>query len=194
MKTKPLLTLGLILSLSTALYAEDEIFNLSNTLVNESFIKVVAKNRANKRVNASGYTEIKSKEEFLEALDKGTLNNTQRKQGSTLINEYVYTEIKNTNINKNDLRGIQGDTLNLGTNVKRGKVTQVLKIKNSKIETDKELNLAVNLDANQINSATSFTQIKGSTLRGNSKRKSHSSSSSSSEDNDGLLLLDLPSH
>jgi len=193
MKTKHL-ALSLIICLSTQLYAEDEIFNLSNTLVNESFIKVMAKNRANKRVTASGYTEIKSKEEFLEALDNGTLNNEKTQDGSNLIKEYVYTEIKNTNIDKNDLKEIEGDTLNLGTNVKRGKVTQILKIKNSKIETDKRLNLAVNLDANEINSATSFTQIKGSTLQGGSKRKTHKSTSSTSfEDEDGLLSLDLPS-
>ena len=69
------------------------------------------------------------------------------------------------------ITGTETDLTILGSNVKRGKVTQILKIKNSKIQTDKALNLAVNLDADEINSATSFTQIQGSTLRGNSRKR-----------------------
>lgn len=193
MKTT-LLTLTLLTLTPFTLYADDDDpFLLLNTSVNESFIKVVAKNRASAAENSSNFTEINTKEEFLQEL-KENQENKKAINTNSLTTEYIYTEIKNVDINKHDLKEIQGDTLNLGTDVKRGKVSKVLKIKNTKIETDKDINMAVNLDADEKNSATTFTQISDSQLLGSSGLRNNSFGNDSLIDTeDDLLPLDLPS-
>lgn len=193
MKTT-LLTLTLVMLTPLVLHADDDDpFIPLNTSVNESFIKVVAKNRASSADDATNFTEINSKEAFLAEL-KENQNNDKTINTSNLKTEYIYTEIKNVNINKHDLKEIQGDTLNLGTDVKQGKVSKVLKIKNSKIETDKEINMAINLDGNEANSAKSFTEISDSQLLGSSRlRESSLRNNSLSDAEEDLLPLDLPS-
>ena len=133
MNNKILIPMVLI-AMQMTLYAEDDdTFNILETSVNESFIKVVAKNRAASDISgSSSYTQINTKEEFLDALEKEELNKPI-KNGSNFKKEYVYTEINNVNINNNDLKDVQGDVLRLGTDVKEGEVTQVLNIKNTKI-------------------------------------------------------------
>jgi len=190
MKTKLLLSL-LALGSLTLHAQEDDPFLILNTSVNESFIKVIAKNRASSAESASNFSEINTKEEFLEALE----SNQKPINQNRFKTQYIYTEIKNVNIKKDDLKEIQGKTLNLGTDVKRGRVSKVLNIKNSKIETDKDINLAINLDAEEENSATSFTQIKDSQLIGGSGRLDNSLAKDSLvEESDDLLPLNMPSH
>lgn len=165
---KTILTLSFISLLAPlSLYADDEDpFNKLNAAVNDSFIKVIAKNRVrNGTAQASSYKEIDNKEEFLDALEAGDFDN-EPVDTNKITTQYVYTEIKNVRIDKNDLKELEGDTLDLGTHIDNGKITQVLNIKNSKIETDKEINLAVTLDDDTMSSVTTSTNIKESQLLG----------------------------
>ena len=193
MKKKILMPMVLI-AIQTTLYADadDDIFNILETSVNESFIKVVAKNRAaSAEGGASSYTQISTKEEFLDALEKEKLNQPIH-NGSNFKKEYVYTEIDNVHINSNDLKDVEGDTLRLGTDVKEGDVTQVLNIKNTKIETDKNIDMTVHLDASERNSATSVTNIEGSQLLGGGSSLSDNELANEPmiDANDGLLPFD----
>ena len=171
----------LVLFIQTSLYSEEDPFNLLNTSVNESFIKVIAKNRASSANDASSYIEINTKEEFLEALENEKLNETIDE--NKLVTQYRYTEIKNINIRQQDLKDIDGDVLRLGTDVKDGKVSQVLNIKNTNIETDKDIDMSLHLNSGQHNSATSVTNIEGSKLLGGSSLDEESLI----DEDDGLL-------
>ena len=166
---KNFLVLTLIILTPLSLCAEVD------TSFNQSFIKVMSKNRISK--NGSNYTKIDNKKEFLESLEK----DKQKKaiNNKSLTKEYVYTEINNVNIEESDLKHIRGDELNLGTDVENGNVVKVLNIKNSKIKSNKKINLAVNLDAKSKGSITSVTNISGSKILGKKKKEGSN-----------LLLLD----
>jgi len=174
-----------VLTLQSALFAEEELFNMINTTVNDSFIKVIAKNRASSADGSSNYNEITSKEEFLDALEKEELNKPIN--SNNFKKEYIYTEIRNVRVNENDLREIKGDTLRLGIDVKKGQVTQVLNIKNTNIKTDKLIDMTVKLDASERNSATSVTNIDNSELGDDSLDHGDFTSDSLIEEGDGLL-------
>lgn len=164
---KSLLVLTLVHLLPLSLFADDEDpFNSLNVGINDSFIKVIAKNRVrNGTAEAESYREIDTKEEFLEALETGSFKDKPIETNS-ITPQYVYTEIKNVNIDKHDLKGLKADTLDLGTHIKGGKITQVINISKSKIETDKKINLAVTVDKDAISSVTTATHIKESQLLG----------------------------
>ena len=165
---KNFLVLTLIILTPLSLCAEVD------TSFNQSFIKVMSKNRISK--NGSNYTKIDNKKEFLESLEKDKKKAINNK---SLTKEYVYTEINNVNIKESDLKHIRDEELNLGTNVKNGNVVKVLNIKNSKIKSNKKINLAVNLDAKSKGSITSVTNISGSKILGKKKKEGSN-----------LLLLD----
>jgi hypothetical protein len=157
-----------ILLLTSSLHAEvDENFVKMNSMVNKSFIKSVAKNRASMGSQNAAYVEIDGKQEFKDALQSGELN-TNLQEGNGITKQYIYKDIKNVNLNDRDLRGIEGDTLNLGSEIQGDgqKVVQVLNIKDSKIETDRHINAGIISDSSNIDGITNVTNIEGSTLSG----------------------------
>lgn len=163
-----LLVTTAIFSLSTTLHAEiDENFVKMNSMVNKSFIKSVAKNRASMGSENAAYVEIDGKEEFKEALESGELN-TNLEEGNGITKQYIYKDIKNVNITDRDLRNIEGDTLNLGSEVQGDgqNVVQVLNIEGSSIKTDREINAGIISESNNIDGITNVTTIEDSTLLG----------------------------
>jgi len=161
-------TLTLVVISPFSLLAEGN-FEKVDTGLNESFIKVMSKNRLSK--TGSNYTKIKTKKEFLDSIEKNQNNKPINKRG--LTTEYVYTEISNVNIKNSDLRGIKGKELNLGTSVDNGNVVNVLSIKNSKIKANRKINLAVQLDAKAKGKVSSLTNITGSKIIGKENKSSN---------------------
>ncbi len=165
---KKTLFLIAILSLTSALYAEvDESFVKMNSMVNKSFIKSVAKDRATMGSAGAQYMEIDGKEELKDALKSGELD-SGLEEGNGIDKQYVYREIKNVKLTDRDLRDIEGDTLNLGSSIEGDgqKVTQVLNIKNTTIDTERHINAGVVSDSDDIDGITNVTNIQNSTLIG----------------------------
>jgi len=157
----------IIFSTTSLLYSEvDENFVKMHGMVNKSFIKSVAKNRASMGDENAAYVEVDGKEEFKDALASGELD-TNLAKSNGVRKQYIYKDIKNVNINDSDLKDIEGDTLNLGSEVKDGqKVVQVLNIEDSKIQTDREINAGIVSDASSTDGITNVTTIEESTLIG----------------------------
>lgn len=167
-KTVQTLSISTMILLTSSLHAEvDENFVKMNSMVNKSFIKSVAKNRASLGSDNAAYVEIDGKQEFKDALQSGELN-TNLQEGNGITKQYIYKDIKNVNLNDRDLRDIEGDTLNLGSEIEGDgqKVVQVLNIKDSKIETDRHINAGIVSDSSNIDGITNVTTIEGSTLSG----------------------------
>lgn len=177
----------ILFTLPLVLFAEDETFNMINTTVNDSFVKVMAKNRASTD-GTSNYNEITTKEEFLDALEEDKLNKSI--DTNNFKKEYVYTEIKNIRVDDNDLRNVEDDTLRLGTDVKKGQVTQVLNIENTNIKTDKNIDMTLTLDASERNSGQSVTNIDSSRLGNSELGQGDFTSEPLVEEGDDLLPLD----
>jgi len=155
-------------------------FNLRHSKVKESFIKSMAKNRANLHKNGAGYIEVRGNEEFKDALKSGKLGQTST--GNGITKEYKYIDIKNVNIDKNDLKDIDDDRLLIGTKVdsKREELMQNINIENSKIDTNKKLNIGVLSTQKDVEGITTSQNIANSKLKGgklrddfNSRKKSH---------------------
>jgi len=154
-------------------------FNLRHSKVKESFIKSIAKNRANLHKKGAGYIEVRGNEEFKDALKSGKLGQTST--GNGITKEYRYIDIKNVNINKNDLKDIDDDRLLIGTKVdsKRAELMQNINIENSRIETEKRLNIGVVSTQKKVEGITTSQNIVNSKLKGgklrddfNSRKKS----------------------
>jgi len=170
MKTikKSLLITGAIILFSSTLYSEvDENFVKMNSMVNKSFIKSVAKNRATIGSAGASYVEIDGKDEFKDALESGALD-SGLEENNGISKQYVYKDIKNVNLNDRDLRDIEGDTLNLGSQVDGDgqNIVQVLNIKNTKINTERHINAGIETEASDIEGITNVTSIEGSSLVG----------------------------
>ncbi|MCH9739255.1 MAG: hypothetical protein K0U38_00215 [Epsilonproteobacteria bacterium] len=170
---KTILIVGIISSLSlNALYAADsdnvylgDNFNKRNSSVNDSFVETMAKNRAYSNIGDASVTEVDGKEEFKEALEAGELD--QEVDSNKITQEYKHIEIKNVRLNKNDLKDIEGDRLLIGSEVdEREKLMQSIEIKNSKIETDKQLNVGIVSSSDQVSDITSINTIDRSSLQG----------------------------
>ena len=158
----------IMVSFSTLLQAEiDESFVKMNSMVNKSFIKSVAKNRASMGSDNAAYVEIDGKQEFKDALASGTLD-TGLEEGNGINKQYIYKDIKNVKLTDRDLRDVEGDTLNLGSEVEGDgqKVVQVLNIKNTTIDTDREINAGIVSDSSDIDGITNISNIENSSLRG----------------------------
>ena len=160
---------GIIILLTSSLYSEvDENFVKMNSTVNKSFIKSVAKNRASAGSSSTAsYTSIDGTEELKDALNSGALD-SKVEENNGITKQYVYTEIKNVNLKDKDLKDIEGDTLNLGSQVEGDgqNVVQVLNIKNSTINTDRHINAGIETDSSDIDGITNVTSIENSTLVG----------------------------
>lgn len=169
---KSISVLSMSILLSSNLYSEvDETFVKMNSMVNKSFIKSIAKNRATMNNGGSdatsSYLDIDGKEEFKDALESGALD-TGIEEGNGITKQYVYREIKNVNLTDRDLKDMEGDTLNLGTQLEGDgqNVDQVINIKNTKIKTDKHINAGIETDALDIDGITNISSIENSTLIG----------------------------
>jgi len=154
-------------------------FNLRHSKVKESFIKSMAKNRANLHKNGAGYIEVRGNEEFKDALKSGKLGQTST--GNGITKEYKYIDIKNVNIDKNDLKDIDDDRLLIGTKVdsKKEELMQNINIENSRINTEKRLNIGVVSTQKRVEGITTSQNIANSKLKGgklrddfNSRKKS----------------------
>jgi len=161
---------SIIVLLTSTLYSEvDENFVKMNSMVNKSFIKTIAKNRAASGSNSgsASYTEIDGKEELKDALNSGALD-SKLEESNGITKQYIYTEIKNVKLDDNDLKDVQGDTLNLGSQIEGDgqNVVQVLNIKNTTIKTDRHINAGIETDSSDISDITNVTSIENSSLIG----------------------------
>lgn len=164
--TLSIATIGILFS--STLYAEvDETFVQLNSMVNKSFIKSIAKNRAEMGSSGAEYVEIDGKEEFKDALVSGDLE-TNLEGNNGISKQYIYKEIKNVNLNDRDLKGIKGDTLNLGSTIEGDgqNVVQVLNIEDSKIRTNRHINAGIESDSSDLSGITNVTSIENSSLIG----------------------------
>jgi len=167
-KTSIVSTVGIAILLTSTLYSEvDETFVKMNSMVNKSFIKSVAKNRASSGSSDASYTAIDGKEELKDALNSGALD-SKLEESNGITKQYIYTEIKNVKLNDRDLKNIEGDTLNLGSQIEGDgqNVVQVLNIKNTSIKTDRHINAGIETDASDIEGITNVSSIENSSLIG----------------------------
>lgn len=167
---KKLIAISLILS-STSLYADiyDDYIKIDQGF-NQKFIRNIAESRAHEGKRKgdkynNNYLEVDGNEEFKKAVEEGKFNNNIPDSDS-LQKQYVYRDIKNVNIDDNDLEGLQGDTLNLGSSTDGGNIVQSLNIEDSTIDTDRELTAGVTTSSSDASDITSLTQIKDSKLSG----------------------------
>jgi len=197
MRQKKLIMALLIGSLySTTLYSGENIylgddFNERHSNVNESYIKTMAKNRAYNGVGGASYTKVDGKEQLQEALESGQLD--QEMNGNRINQEYKHIEINNARINQQDLKNMQGDNLLIGSRVKndKEKIMQTIDIKNSKIDTNKHINVGIISSAKNNSGISSINSINRSSLLGGSKRKTSSSfRDKDTRDKKGISLID----
>ena len=146
-------------------------FNARHSKAKESFNRTMAKNRAYSHIGNSSYTEVNGKEEFKKALESGKLN--QKIDTNKITKTYRAIDIKNVRINRDDFKNINGDRVVIGSQIDkdREKLMQTVSIKNSKIETDKQLNVGVVSTSDKVSGVDTVTNIQNSTLKGVNKRK-----------------------
>ncbi len=173
--TKNKFIIGLIVSVvflngGENLYLGDS-FNARHSKAKESFNKTMAKNRAYSHMGDASYTEVNGKDEFKKALESGKLN--QKIDTNKITKTYRAIEIKNVRMNRNDFKDIDTDRVIIGSQVDkdREKLMQTVDIKNSKIETDKQLNIGVVSTSDKVSGIDTMTNIQNSTLKGVNKRK-----------------------
>ncbi len=152
------------------LYLGDS-FNARHSKAKESFNKIMAKNRAYSHIGDASYTEVNGKEEFKKALESGKLN--QKVDTNKITKTYKAIDIKNVRMNRDDFKNIDGDKVLIGSQVDkdREKLMQTVDIKNSKIETDKQLNVGVVSTSDKVSGIDTMTNIQNSTLKGVNKKK-----------------------
>ncbi len=165
-----MVTVVVILNGGENMYLGDS-FNARHSKAKESFNKTMAKNRAYSHMGDASYTEINGKEEFKKALESGKLN--QKIDTNKITKTYRAIEIKNVRMNRNDFKDIDGDRVIIGSQVDkdREQLMQTVDIKNSKIETDKKLNVGVVSTSDKVSGIDTMTNIQNSTLKGFNKRK-----------------------
>jgi hypothetical protein len=153
-------------------FYQGDSFNKRHSKGKESFNKTMAKNRAYSHMGDASYTEVDGKEEFKKALESGQLD--QKVDTNKITKTYKAIDIKNVRLNKNDLKDIAGDNLLIGSQVDedREKLMQTIDIKNSRIDTDKEVNIGVKSTSDKVNGIDSMTNIKDSSIKGGGKQGS----------------------
>ena len=146
-------------------------FNARHSKAKESFNKSMAKNRAYSHMGDASYTEVNGKDEFKKALESGKLN--QKIDTNKITKTYRAIDIKNVRMNKDDFKNIDGDRVLIGSQVDkdREKLMQTVDIKNSKIDTDKQLNVGVLSTSDKVSGVDTMTNIQNSTLKGGNKKK-----------------------
>jgi len=171
------LTLILIAGEILAVYAGENIylgedkFNKRHSAVKEAYIRTLSKNRAYNRIGDSSYVEIDSKEEFKKALESGALD--QKIDTNKVTKTYRTIDIKNVKLDEDDLKELtqNRDRILIGSEVdKRSNLVQNINIKNSKIETDKKLNIGIISKDKRVKGIENYTNIDKSYIKGGSKR------------------------
>jgi hypothetical protein len=156
---KVVISLGIIMSISH-LYGD-----------NSSYNKAMAKNRANAHIGDSSYVKIRNKEEFKEAVKSGKIGGEVK--GSSVQSTYRVIDMSGVNLNKKDLRDIKGDRVIIGSKVKgRAKLSQSVNIRNSRISTDRKLNVGVYSTSRNTSGIRTSNSIRNSSLRGAKRKKS----------------------
>jgi len=149
-------------------YLGEDKFNKRHSKAKEAYIRTMAKNRAYTKVGNASYVKIDSKEEFEEALESGALD--QKIDTNGVTKTYRAIDISNVRLNKNDLKKMtEGkDRVLIGSEVDGGResLVQNINIKNSKIETDKKLNIGVITKDKRISGVESLTNIDKSSIKG----------------------------
>jgi len=161
MKQKKIFTIGLAviggLLLNTALYAG-----------NDSFTKVMAKNRAKRGSAGSSYVEVNGNDEFKAAAKSGKLDS--RMNTRTRKSKFIYKEVKNVHLNKNDLKDLGDDkTMNIGLMIEEkghAHVSHGLNLKNSRLSTDRRINAGVRSTARDSSDITSTSSVHNTDLLG----------------------------
>lgn len=161
----------------TSLYAGEnvylgETFNQRHSTINESFVKTTVKSTQ----ESDSYTQISGKEELREAILSGELD--QEVSGNKINKEYRYIDIKNANINQNDLKDMQGDEVLIGSRItdEKQSIEQYISIKNSNIKADKNINVGVISTSEDTSGITSLNTIEKSSLIGGNKLGKRNSS------------------
>ncbi len=152
--------------LNTTVYAQNQSSRRYYS-ANDSFTKVMAKNRSRRGSKGSSYIKINGNKELKEAAKAGNLGsniNTRERKS-----KFIYKEIKNVHMNQKDLKDI-GDknTLNLGLKIKekKGSVSSSVIIKNSKFRTDRRINAGVESSSQDSSGITSTSIIQNTQLIG----------------------------
>ena len=170
MKQRTLFSLGItIISgvlLNTIVYGQTQSSRIYYS-ANDSFTKVMAKNRSQRGSKGSSYIKINGNEELKQAAKSGNLgsNIDSRDRKS----KFVYKEIKNVHMNQKDLKDIgDKETLNLGLKIKekKGSVSSTVIIKNSKFRTDRRINAGVESSSQDSSGITSTSIIQNTNLIG----------------------------
>ncbi|SFV63452.1 hypothetical protein MNB_SV-12-385 [hydrothermal vent metagenome] len=166
--------LVVLLSCNSVLYANedsvgaDEAFVQKNSTINESFIRSVAKNRAHIGDEDAIFVEVDGMDDFREQLDSGELERTI-KEGNGITKQYIYRDIKNIKVDDRDLRNMEGEMLNLGTQIEADnqQVVQILNISDSQIKLDKhQINAGIMSETSDLEGNVNRTTIKNSILQG----------------------------
>jgi len=146
----------LILSSSTTIAEESFI---DRHKINKSHIKSVTKGKAKAGDKNSYYIKINNKEEFKKAYKEGKLNPILNGKGD----KHIVMEIRGVHLSKNDLKEIE--TLNIKSEIKNSRrVKQIIKINNSKFNTDTHIELGTRVSNNKINSITNVIDITNTQL------------------------------
>jgi hypothetical protein len=163
-----------ILACNTALYADadsidaDEGFVQKHNTVNESFIRSIAKNRVHGGSQDAVFVEIDGIDEFRDELESGNLETTIR-EGNGITKQYIYKDIKNVKIDDKDLRDMEQEMINLGTQIKgeNQQVVQVLNISDSDIRSEtSQINAGIISETEDLSGIVNKTTIKNSVLQG----------------------------
>ena len=169
-------TIGVIVAIlaSNSLYADedsidaDEGFVQKHNTVNESFIRSIAKNRVHQGSPDAVFVEIDGIDEFRDELESGNLE-TSIREGNGITKQYIYKDIKNVKIDDKDLRGMEQDMIDLGTQIKGNnqQVVQVLNISDSDIRSEtSQINAGIRTETEDLSGIVNKTTIKNSVLQG----------------------------
>lgn len=168
---KKLFIVTLLASYSSSLYSGDN-FELGDAFIDrhskakEVYNTNIAKNRSMSHLgDGSSYKEINGKEEFKKAMESGELGEDVNGNGVNKV--YRAIDIKNVRLNKSDFDK-KKDKLLIGSKITKDnqQLNQVINIKNSKIETDKKVNIGVVSSAKRVNGINTFNNIENSSIKG----------------------------
>ena len=169
---KKVVTIAVSIALGTLyLYGGENVymgdsFNKRHSKSKEAFNKVMAKNRAYSHMDDASYMEIDGEEEFKKALNSDELS--QHIDSNKITKVYRTIDIKNVRMNRDDFKNINKERVIIGSEIDkdREKLMQNASIKNSKIETDKQLNVGVVSTSDKVNGIDTITNIQDSSLKG----------------------------
>jgi len=163
-----------ILACNSVVYADeadidaDDGFVQKNNTVNESFIRSIARNRVHGGSPDAVFVEIDGIDEFKDELKSGNLEREIR-DGNGITKQYIYKDIKNVTLDDKDLRDMEQDMLDLGTQIRseNQQVVQVLNISDSDIRLEtSQINAGIRSEVDDLSGIVNKTTIKNSVLQG----------------------------